>query len=92
MAKMVPMETRQSMLEEPSKGSKHTMYLPWKRRKSAKNNFISSAKPALWTTNKQTNKEGISFSVTQENALYVACSTATRGLNVHREPSEFGDN
>ena len=37
MAKMVPMETRQSMLEEPSKGSKHTMYLPWKGRESVKN-------------------------------------------------------
>ena len=28
MAKMEPMETRQSMLELPSKGSKVTMYLP----------------------------------------------------------------
>lgn len=28
MAKIVPMETRQSMLEEPSNGSKHTMYFP----------------------------------------------------------------
>lgn len=28
MAKIVPIETRQSMLEEPSRGSKHTMYFP----------------------------------------------------------------
>ena len=30
MAKMDPMETRQSMLELPSRGSKETMYLPWR--------------------------------------------------------------
>ena len=29
MPKMEPMETRQSMLEEPSSGSNVTMYLPW---------------------------------------------------------------
>jgi len=28
MAKMVPMETRQSMFDEPSRGSTQTMYLP----------------------------------------------------------------
>lgn len=28
MAKIVPIETRQSMFEEPSSGSKHTMYFP----------------------------------------------------------------
>jgi len=30
MAKMVPIETRQSMFEEPSNGSKQTTYLPCK--------------------------------------------------------------
>ena len=30
MAKMDPMETRQSMLELPSRGSKVTMYFPWR--------------------------------------------------------------
>lgn len=41
------METRQSMLEEPSKGSKQTMYLPWKEEgRVAKRNFTSSAKLA----------------------------------------------
>lgn len=29
------METRQSMLEDPSKGSKHTMYLPCKKKNTS---------------------------------------------------------
>lgn len=33
MEKIVPMDTRQSMLDDPSKGSKHTTYLPWGKRK-----------------------------------------------------------
>lgn len=28
MPKIVPIDTRQSMFEEPSRGSKHTMYFP----------------------------------------------------------------
>lgn len=32
MAKIVPIETRQSMFEEPSSGSKHTMYFPCQLR------------------------------------------------------------
>lgn len=37
MAKIVPIETRQSMFEEPSSGSKHTMYFPCELRT---NHFI----------------------------------------------------
>lgn len=32
MAKMVPIGAKQSMLEEPSRGSKHTTYLPCKQK------------------------------------------------------------
>lgn len=89
MAKMVPMETRQSMLEEPSKGSKHTMYLPWKRRKSAKNNFISSAKPALWTTNKQTNKQRRYF-IQCYSRECIVCSVQYRYQRSKRPQGTFG--
>jgi len=35
MEKMVPMEIRQSMFEEPSKGSKQTTYLPCNNNRSS---------------------------------------------------------
>ena len=33
MPKIVPMDTKQSILEDPSSGSNVTMYLPWKIEK-----------------------------------------------------------
>lgn len=43
MAKIVPIETRQSMLEEPSKGSKQTMYFPCQIK--ASHTVTASLKP-----------------------------------------------
>ena len=45
---MEPIDTRQSMLDEPSSGSKHTMYFPcfsvstWKSKKESKRNWVDA--------------------------------------------------
>lgn len=54
MAKMVPIDTRQSMFDEPSSGSKHTIYFPCEKKGHCRIDVTRHTSTSIWTTHTYT--------------------------------------